>query len=424
MESDEPIDALLQRAQAAGFETESREISYRDEVRILHSIFFREGEKTRRISIGSSEEAEELRSIEFERFVFLSAYDAIADLERGYIEASISSRDLMGSSMIERRLGFLARVSVDEEFDGDQVVEQALICCGPDGVQLEISQGTEALRVLTGRLRSRPPLSLKISFGNERSYDAALNALETVSNSLFFQLDMETGVALSLRKAFYTRRISRPRHPSAQERPNIQFPAFEYDSAPIALYWYAKSARGMPLLQFLAYYQVAEYYFPNFAKLEAVRGARKVLKNPTFRVDRESDLIKLIHTIAGNGRVGSSEREQMKATVLEVLTNDDVVNYFKDNEAIAEIVGKKHKLITDKTINTNRKDHDHRADIAEMLYDIRCRIVHTKNDSGDSRAEMLLPFSTAEDQLWPYIDVMRFVAQNALIRSSSVLRPL
>ena len=197
---------------------------------------------------------------------------------------------------------------------------------------------------------------------------------------------------------------------------------YEYDTAPISLYWYAKSARGMPLLQFLAYYQVAEYFFPNFAKLEAIRSARKVLKHPNFRVDRESDLTKLISSIAGNGRVGSSEREQMKVTVMEVLTLDDVAQYFEDNEDVAEIVSKKQKGITDKTINLARKDHDHRPDIAELLYNIRCRIVHTKNDFENIGAEMLLPFSTAEEGLWAYIDLMQLVAQHALIRSSSVMR--
>lgn len=226
---------------------------------------------------------------------------------------------------------------------------------------------------------------------------------------------------MALRK---TLRMHRPvplRSSNAGEPTSIQFPAFEYDGAPISLYWYAKSARGMPLLQFLAYYQVVEYYFPNFAKLEAVRSAQKILKHPNFRVDRESDPTKLVATISGSGRVGTSEREQMKVTVLEVLSLDDVKQFFDDNKEISELLGKKRKGITDKTINIVRKDHDHRPDIAELLYDIRCRIVHTKNGFEEPQSEMILPFSAAEEDMWAYTELMQFVAQNALVRSSSVL---
>ena len=119
---------------------------------------------------------------------------------------------------------------------------------------------------------------MKISLGGERKYASALNALETISNSLFFQLDIERGVALALRKTLRRRRPVRHRGFNSDGPTSIQFPAFEYGKAPISLYCYAKSVRGVPLLQFLAYYQLVEYYFPNFAKLEAVRGAQKILK--------------------------------------------------------------------------------------------------------------------------------------------------
>jgi hypothetical protein len=37
---------------------------------------------------------------------------------------------------------------------------------------------------------------------------------------------------------------------------DFQYPRIEFDEAPISLYWYARSAAGMPLLQFLAFYQL------------------------------------------------------------------------------------------------------------------------------------------------------------------------
>lgn len=410
---------VIKRAKEAGLETETREVQYQDDVSFYSYIVFPAGKEGRRIRVSLEETAKLLLSIEFERFSFLGDYDAIVDLKKGEIEAVIMAREPYGISMLERRLGF-RQTSMSDEGDGAEE-EFALRAERLDGVSVEISKCTKELQALVLRPGSRPPISLKISLGGERKYASALNALETISNSLFFQLDTERGVALALRKMLRRSRPLRRRGFNADEPTSIQFPAFEYDKAPISLYWYAKSARGMPLLQFLAYYQVVEYYFPNFAKLEAVRSARKILKHPSFRVDRESDLTKLVTTISGSGRVGSSEREQMKVTVLEVLSSDDVMQFFEENEEISEILGKKQKGITDKTVNITRKDHDHRPDIAELLYDIRCRIVHTKNGFDSPQSEMILPFSAAEENMWAYTELMQFVAQNALVRSSSVL---
>lgn len=421
MDISEETAAVIQRAADAGLETETREVQYADEVSTYSYVIFPAGKEGRRISVSSSERATLLLSIEFERFSFLADYEAITDLKKGEIEAAISPREPYGMSMLERRLGFTQTSMGDEEDGSDEEDEFALRAERADGISVEISKCTEELAALALRPWTRPPLSLKIYLGGERKYASALNALETISNSLFFQIDIERGVALALRKTLRRNRPVRPRGLNTDEATSIQFPAFEYDTAPISLYWYAKSARGMPLLQFLAYYQVVEYYFPNFAKLEAVRGARKILKHPNFRVDRESDLTKLVGTISGSGRVGSSEREQMKVTVLEVLSLDDVKQFFEDNEEISELLGKKQKGITDKTVNIIRKDHDHRSDIAELLYDIRCRIVHTKNGFDSPQSEMILPFSAAEEDMWAYTELMKFVAQNALVRSSSIL---
>lgn len=55
---------------------------------------------------------------------------------------------------------------------------------------------------------------------------------------------------------------------SAKEESKLMALKSEYDAEAMEFYWYAKSADNMPLLQFLAYYQVIELIpkpilFPN-----------------------------------------------------------------------------------------------------------------------------------------------------------------
>lgn len=373
------------------------------------------GSDKRIMYLTSPETARTLLDAEFHKLSLISDYEAIADLKSGYIEAGITSRDIIGAtSLLERRLKKAYGQSRITEIDLDETTELELKVSNSDGVTLEISQASPRLVAMS---RSINRISIKISLGKEVTHDAARRSLQSLSNSLFFQIEMESDIGLSLRKELKRRPGSKVRK-RVEESSILQFPVYEYDEAPISLYWYAKGARAMPLLQYLAYYQVVEYYFPNFTKLEAVRRARKILKTPTFRVDREADLTQLISEISLSGKAGGSEREQLKITIGEVLTNDDVASFFSHNEDISSIVSKKQKGITDKTINLQRKEHDHRPDIAELLYDIRCRIVHTKNDSVNFQSDMLLPFSKAEEGLWPYITIMQFVARHSLIRSS------
>ena len=54
--------------------------------------------------------------------------------------------------------------------------------------------------------------------------------------------------------------------------------------------------------------------------------------------------------------------------------------------------------------------------VANRIYDIRCRIVHAKEDGGPSgNTDVLLPFSAEADLLGPDVMLVRFVAQKAII---------
>ena len=65
---------------------------------------------------------------------------------------------------------------------------------------------------------------------------------------------------------------------------------------------------------------------------------------------------------------------------------------------------------------------DLRADVADRIYDIRCKIVHTKNDSGIGDVELLLPFSREAEQLSHDIELVQYVAQETLHRGQPTVQ--
>lgn len=96
----------------------------------------------------------------------------------------------------------------------------------------------------------------------------------------------------------------------------------KYNTDAIFLYWYARSATKMHLLQYLAFYQAIEFYFPMYTELDAKKTLKKILKNPVFDEDKDEDLTKLITMIRPklNGRGFANERTQLLSTLREYVT--------------------------------------------------------------------------------------------------------
>lgn len=67
---------------------------------------------------------------------------------------------------------------------------------------------------------------------------------------------------------------------------------------------------------------------------------------------------------------------------------------------------------------------DLRNDVADRIYDIRCKIVHTKNDLREGEPELLLAFSAEAQRLDFDIELVQYVARSVLIAGSSPMRPV
>jgi hypothetical protein len=204
----------------------------------------------------------------------------------------------------------------------------------------------------------------------------------------------------------------------------LEFPRSEYDEAPMALYWYARGATGMPLLQFLAFYQTIEYYFPTYSQAEARRRIRGVIKNPSFRSERDADIGRILALMRAGGSGIADERSQLRATVQECLDPGSLREFLESDNLRAEFFTKKVEGLTDKKLPIRNPDADLRNDVADRLYDIRCKIVHTKAVSGDGEVELLLPFSPQADLLANDIELIQFVAREVIVAASSPLRLL
>ena len=247
--------------------------------------------------------------------------------------------------------------------------------------------------------------------------------MEKLSNSLFFQIDALSGVALSLQRI--------PHWPSMTARKSdtskldLQFPKHEYDNEPISLYWYARSARELPLLQYLAFYQTIEFYFPRYSQIEATRSLQTILKTPGFNPHRDADVVKLLMAIKSTAGKGfGNEQAQLRATIAECVQTAALRAFFDADEDMKRFfTSQDAKTVSSHKVPLGDKEADLRDAVASRIYDIRCKIVHTKSGASDTPGDvrLLLPFSK-EASLLPYdIELIQCVARQVLIASSREL---
>ena len=215
------------------------------------------------------------------------------------------------------------------------------------------------------------------------------------------------------------RSSTRGRRKTTNLASDLQYPRTQFESAPLTLYWYGRSATGMPLLQFLAFYQVIEFYFPIYSQSEAQRKLKAILKDPTFRGDRDTDIARLLGAIhvSRSGAFGD-ERSQLRATLAECADPDSLRQYLVSDVERKEFFATKAKSLPYHKIPLLSPVADLRNDVADRIYDIRCKIVHTKTDSRDNSFELLLPFTQEAEQLSFDIDLAQYLAQLVLIAGS------
>jgi hypothetical protein len=355
--------------------------------------------------------ADTLLGVEFERFRFLSGYEAICCYEDRLIEAGLRTTRLSARYVLQKLLG--QPLSSTSNLTPIQLTPPASL---PGRPMVELGPSSTQFQALCAP-RPSGGITLKLKGARAKQHDQAVAELRSYADSLFFQIDAMMGSAFILERQRRARLL-----PPTRRQPGVQlaYPTTHYNEEAMSLYWYAKSARDMPLLRFLAFYQSIEFYFPRYSQTEARRRVGAILKQPTFRPHRDDDIDRLISAIQSTRGAGlGSERSQLRAVVNECISADDMREYLiaakEREEHFLSKAPKYHK------IPLANKNADLRNDVADRIYDIRCKIVHTKNEHSDDDFPMILPFSEDAEYLPHDIDLAEFVARSVLVLSSGEL---
>jgi hypothetical protein len=374
------------------------------------SIEFRNGRTSRTVYIASEEDAETLLKLPIEDLVFLGQYSAICSYKDGWIEAAVRAHGAGRTSIARSKIFGISTPTTKET--GEVEIS------GIGDVTLRLTEK----RGILSRLDYYSPMYLRIEGIGITEHDKAVNLLEDLSNSLFMQIDFRFDSPLTLgRDRFSLRRLSKPRG-QLDEDSQLAFPRFSYEQNPSTLYWYARSASSMPLLQFLAFYQCIEFFFPRYSRQEAIAKIKNALKDPAFDGNKDSCIDSILNATLDDRR-GSlpEERKQLGATLKHCVDPVALRDFINETDERKRYYSNDYKKISEKRITLT--DEAALVELtAERIYDIRCKVVHTKNADGRERDEMILPFSKEAELLMDDVELVRFLARKVLIASSVPLK--
>jgi hypothetical protein len=173
----------------------------------------------------------------------------------------------------------------------------------------------------------------------------------------------------------------------------------------------------MPLLQFLGYYQCIEYFFPQYWNNELLSRLRRTLSDPRFNTDNDRDLGRLLQVVSSGSRGGGGpEREQLRTTIEACIDQSELRSLLEDElDGYLAGLSDKNRLRGVRALAIRDRNHPLSHQVADRIYDLRCRVVHSKDDAASAYPEVLLPFSREADRLGPDIALIRAIAQKVII---------
>jgi hypothetical protein len=379
-------------------------------------VYLPAGKRKRLVYLADYKETSGFAELQFERYRFVEGYESICCYEDGFIEAYVRT-------ILKVSANFVLRHLLNEPYSASKKSEQLTVelkhqTTKGATVSITIGKPSRTISLLTGRdEESTSDLTLTILGVSISSMDEAVRALEKLANSCFFEIRNNLGQVLMLEP--YQEGVRAPVFRTKPKSYPIDFPKYEYDLEPLTLYWYAASAYKLPLLQFLAYYQVLEFYFPLYSNAEVQSAVTNIIKDSTFDPNDPLDISKLVSVvIARSGRSYGGEKEQLRATIRACVQVEEV-RKLCESEAVRKYLKDNCRKLSPKKVSVDNKDLDLRDQLAERIYDIRCAIVHTKSE--ETQRQTILPFTEEESLLRVEVTILEFLARKALQAASKKL---
>ncbi|WP_330332629.1 hypothetical protein OHS33_24900 [Streptomyces sp. NBC_00536] len=264
----------------------------------------------------------------------------------------------------------------------------------------------ESLRVTT----------LRITSNKSRS------DFELLANSFLFHAayNIDAAARIGLDSMFRAQAIQRVRR---TQTGFLDAPRQTYD-ADLVHHYLMGVAAEIPLLEYLAYYHIAEHFFDKIFNEDLVNQIRSGITDPSFSARRNKDIQSIIRIVTKAQRQvrdeGGVNEQRALQLVLDRFVNVSrlaadldaydatLVDYYANNDV--PFAGASKAAIR------GRDEEAARGAIAKRIYKVRNALVHAKEGELPKYA----PFAH-DEELAREIPLMRFTAEQIIIAQGKVL---
>ncbi|MBB5477650.1 hypothetical protein [Micromonospora parathelypteridis] len=249
--------------------------------------------------------------------------------------------------------------------------------------------------------------SIKIRFENDLGRSVALHVAEELARSLLF----EAAASLRTSTSLIPRRERGSYHARIASRlATLRFPVARFNDQAAALFQLASDHFNQTVLnRYILYYQSVEYYLPLHDRKAAIQQIRRTLHSPLFSLSEDEDVLSLIGIL---GRQSSkSERDSFVDLVADSVGSDRIMNWLTQLErSVPEHFTKRGPIKHVTTLSSKDTSRDIVKQVANRIYDVRCRIVHSKAGGGKEGIEAIFPGDREANALQPDLELLRVVA--------------
>ncbi|WP_405766528.1 hypothetical protein OHU34_13895 [Streptomyces sp. NBC_00080] len=245
---------------------------------------------------------------------------------------------------------------------------------------------------------------------------------ETLANSFLFHAAYNTDAAarIGLEAMFRPQAIQRVRR---SQNGSLDAPRQTYD-ADLVHHYLMGVAAEIPLLEYLAYYHIAEHFFEKVFNEDLINQVRSGITDPSFSARRNKDIqsiVKIVTKVKGQIKDDGGVNEQ-RALQLVLDRFVSIPRLVADLDAYdADLVN--HYATSDvpfagasKVSIRGNDEEAARGAIAKRIYKVRNALVHAKEGELPKYA----PFAH-DEELAREIPLMRFTAEQIVIAQGKVL---
>jgi len=419
------IEELERRGLAAGLTVEEFTAKWEDdEGRIIREhggwrLWAGAGEFSGAAHLRQEEDVDFALSTRFEEFRPLEGHEAMWSASTGYIEAELVLREeegvLRGShplAALARRLGIASPEDLRDLHVPIPTVEGGpTISLGYGSPELHIWRTTSpAAHLISDRLLPVLRLDgLQVEDGAD-----ARDQLEAWGHAALLEIDRSTRIPMRLRTHYPFQILlplltSKPKTPLA---PVTRAP----EATPARLYFHARQMdSGNPSARFLGYYQVLEYYFPGYSVQAEVDRLRGDLGLSGVADDVLAEVVRHAHRGRGIGR----EVEQFEQVLAAITPGDQLRSIIQEDPQLVAFYAQPTMPIVGRRIDLGDSQANLPRVVAKRLYEIRCRIVHTKEER---ESEVFVPSAAEAAELYADTRLLGELARRVLVAAGRDLQ--